>query len=109
MTGDGQTQKAVVGFNFTKDKFLLFFTAIPVHLALKQRHGNSRSMYARAYLSNLHSFSLVVCRPRFETSGPGSRTLSSNLAFPARMWSAIVRSAKSQLWSRRASIIRTCS
>src|SRR5258708_36503349 len=97
MTGDGQTGEAVVGFNFTKDKFLLLFTAISLDLSLKQGDGNSRSMYARAYLSNLHSFSLAVWRPGFEISGPGSRPLSSNLAFPARMCSVIVRSDKSQL------------
>src|SRR5258708_40376064 len=102
MTSDGQTGEAVVGFNFTKDKFLLLFTAISVDLSLKQWDGNSRSMYARAYLSNLHSFSFLVCRPLVcrpgsESSGRGSSTLSSNLAFPARMWSAIVRSDKSQL------------
>src|SRR6267378_3413801 len=97
MTRNGQTGEAVVGFNFTKDKFFLLLAAISVHFSFKQWHGNRRSMYTRAYLSNLHSFSLVVCRPGFETSGPASATLSSNLAFPARMWSAIVRSAKSEL------------
>src|SRR4030081_59510 len=105
MTGDGQTGEAVVGFNFTKDKFLLLFAAIAVDFSLKQWNGNSRSMYARPYLSNLHSFSLLVCRPASETLGPGSPTLSSNLAFPARIWSVIVRSDKSELCSRRASII----
>src|SRR6267378_714603 len=109
MTRDGQTGEAVVGFNFTKDKFLLLFAAISMDLSLKQWHGNGRSMYARAYLSNLHSFSLVECRPGSEIFVPGSPTLSSNLAFPARIWSVIVRSDKSELCSRRASIIRTCS
>src|SRR5260370_34039974 len=100
MTGDGQAGEAVVGFNFTKDKFLLLFTAISVHFSLKQGDGDSRSMYARAYLSNFHSFSLVVCRPGSETPGPDSPTLSSSLAFPATMCSVIVRSAKSELRSR---------
>src|SRR5260370_33219614 len=102
MTGDGQAGEAVVGFNFTKDKFLLLFAAISVDLSLKQGHGNSRSMYARAYLSNLHSFSLVVCSPGSTTPGPDSPTLSSSLAFPARMGSAIVRSAKSDMSSGSA-------
>src|SRR5437879_2262265 len=97
MTGDGQADEAVVGFNFTKDKFLLLFAAISVDLSLKQGDGNGRSVDARSYLSNLHSFSLLVCRPGSETSGPVSPTLSSSLAFPARMWSVIVRSAKSEL------------
>jgi hypothetical protein len=35
MTSDGQTGKAVVGFNFTKDKFLLLFTAISLDLSLQ--------------------------------------------------------------------------
>src|SRR3979411_1900095 len=109
MTGDGQAGEAVVGFNLTKDKFLLLFTAISVDLSLKQRDGNSRSMYARAYLSNLHSFSLLVGRPASETLGSGSPTRSSSLAFPARIWSVMVRSDKPELCSRRASIIRTCS
>src|SRR5258706_14232064 len=66
-------------------------------------------MDGRAYLSDLHSLSLVVPRPGSETSWPCSFTLSSNLACPARMWSAMVRSDNSQLWSRSASIIRICS
>src|SRR5580700_7548370 len=109
MTGDRQTREAVICFNFTKDKFLLLFTAIPAHLSLKQRNCSRRRMYAGAYLSDLHSLSLVVFRPDSETSGPRSFTLCSNLAFPARIWSAIVRSDNSQLWSRSASIILTCS
>jgi len=65
-------------------------------------------MDGRAYLSDLHSLSLVVPRSCSELQDL-FLTLSSNLAFPARMWSAMVRSDSSQLWSRSASIIRICS
>src|ERR1700681_4817522 len=85
------------------------YTLVLLAFSLKQRDGHSQRMYARAYLSNLHSFSFVVRRPGSETSGPCSFSISSNLAFPARMWSTIVRSDKSQLWSRSASTIRICS
>src|ERR1700732_2907116 len=109
MTGDRQTGETVIRFHFTKDEFLLLFTTITVDLSLQQWDGNRRGMYARAYLSNLHSFSFGVPRLGFETWEPWSFTLSSNLAFPARTWSAMVRSDKSQLWSRSASTIRICS
>src|ERR1700731_1001976 len=54
MTGDRNAGESVIGFNFTKNKFLLLFAAISVDLPVKQRNGDSRRMYARAYLSNLH-------------------------------------------------------
>src|ERR1700730_9180053 len=85
------------------------YTLVLLAFSLKQWDGNSRRMYARAYLSDLHSFSFVVRRPGSETSGFCSLTLSSNLAFPARIWSTIVRSDKTQRLSRSASIIRVCS
>src|SRR3984893_14792369 len=106
MASAPQTGEALSGYDSKNTKFLLLFTAITVDLSLQQWDGNSRRMYARAYLSDLHSFSFVVRRTGSETSGVCSLTLSSNLAFPARIWSTIVRSDKSQLWSRSASIIR---
>src|SRR6266478_188363 len=109
MSGDRQTREAAGCFHFTKNKFLLFFTSITLHFALKQRDGNGRSVNACAYLFDLHSLSLGVIVPLSETSRPSSFTLASNLAFPARMWSVMVRSDNSQLCSRNASIMSTCS
>src|ERR1700730_8451042 len=59
-------------------------TLVLLPFSLKQRDGNSQRMYARAYLSNLHSFSFVVRRPGSETSGPCSFTISSNSCFSSQ-------------------------
>src|SRR5258708_27036760 len=109
MAGDRQTREATGCFHFTKNKFFLFFTSITLHLALKQWDGNGRWMNACAYLFDLHSLSLGVIVPVSGTWRPSSFTLAISLAFPARMWSVMLRSDTSQLCSRNASIMRTYS